>query len=117
MTTYSNVVSDFISLMQEAKEGLSEKDARNWAGSFVYNLETHDQAKDMAHYLDIASVEILHHQTLRAQLRKVITERLLNAPDDEINQDDDDDNSWDGSDNSVDGVYIEPNYDYWEEED
>lgn len=108
MTTYSSVVRDFISLMQEAKDdNLDTKEAQTWAHTFVYNLETQDQAKDMAHYLDIGSLEILHPQTLRAQLRKVITDRLANAADDEINQDDEE--------------TFEDNYGYdceeWEEED
>lgn len=110
--TYSSVVGDFITLMQEAKDGLSEKDASDWAYCFVYNLETHDQAKDMAHYLDISSLEILHHQTLRAKLRKVISQRLLNAADDEINQDDEDDTFDD-----VDSFDDYDDYDDWEEEE
>ena len=105
--TYSNVCSEYQGFISEAQEqNLTEEKAKEWAASFVCRLDTYEEVKDLAHHLGIVSVEVAHHFSLRAKLREAIVEEILEG-----------ENNWDGSDNSVDGVYIEPNYDYLEEED
>tara|TARA_B100000900_G_scaffold414954_1_gene443200 strand:- start:1118 stop:1468 length:351 start_codon:yes stop_codon:yes gene_type:complete len=116
MNSDERIMSDLQALISEAhSENLDETRANEWARSHLAGVD-YDALKDIAHHYGVPSVEIAHHSTVRAATVKAIVAEILEGE----NEDDeswDDYHSWDGSDNSVDGVYIEPNYDYWEEED
>ena len=105
MASNERILGDLQSLISEAhSENLDEAQAKEWARCHLASVD-YEAIKDIAHHYGVPSVEVTHHSTVRAATVKAIVEEIL-----------DDDRSWDGSDNSVDGVYIEPNYDYWEEE-
>jgi hypothetical protein len=86
MTTYANNCGHLQDLISEAhSERLSESDAKIWAKSFIEELENYEEVKDMAHHYGISSVEVAHHQTIKAHLLKKMVEEMLDfdSADDE----------------------------------
>tara|TARA_Y100001970_G_C14255411_1_gene874990 strand:+ start:1579 stop:1920 length:342 start_codon:yes stop_codon:yes gene_type:complete len=113
MASDERIMGDLQALISEAHSAnLDETRANEWARSHLASVD-YEAIKDIAHHYGVPSVEVAHHSTVRAATVKAIVAEILEGEDESL----DDYISWDGSDNSVDGVYIEPIYDYWEEED
>ena len=95
MTTYANNCGHLQDLISEAhRVGLSESEAKEWASQFIIELGSYEEVKDMAHHYGIGSVEVAHHQTIKAQLLKKMVEEMLD-PDSADDYDDDDyDDDW-----------------------
>lgn len=109
MTTYANNCGHLQSLISEAHSGrIDESDAKIWAKSFIADLESYEEVKDMAHHYGIPSVEVAHHQTIRSQLLKKIVEEMLDSESADDEEDDYDDLCFYDEDDYDDG---------WGEED
>ena len=95
MTTYANNCGHLQDLISEAhRERVSESDAKIWAKSFIDNLENYEEVKDMAHHYGIGSVEVAHHQTIKAQLLNKMVEEMLDTDSADDDYDDDDYDDW-----------------------
>ena len=103
MTTYSNNCGHLQDLISEAHSGrIGEGDAKLWAKSFIEELESYDEVKDMAHHYGIPSVEVSNHQTIRSQLLKKIVEEML-----DLESADDEDVEWEAESTCDDQWEIE----------
>ena len=78
MTTYSNNCERLQDIITEAHSArISESDAKIWAKTFISELTSYEEVKDMAHHMSVRYVEVEHHQKIRAQLLKKIVEEML----------------------------------------
>tara|TARA_B000000557_G_scaffold259125_1_gene254546 strand:- start:1825 stop:2139 length:315 start_codon:yes stop_codon:yes gene_type:complete len=91
MTTYANNCGHLQDLISEAHSArVSESNAKIWAKSFIADLGSYEEVKDMAHHYGIGSVEVAHHETVKAQLLEKMVEEMLD-PDSADDDDYDDD--------------------------
>lgn len=92
--SYSSTLGNLQDLINEAhSDRVSEEEARSWAKSHIECLDSYDEVKDLAHHYGIGSVEVAHHQTIRAQLLKKMVEEMLDF--DSAYDDDDDEDYYD----------------------
>lgn len=77
--SYHRHLADLQGMISEAHSlRLSDKrEALNWAEDYINQSETYEEVKDLAHHYGIGSVEVAHHQTIKAQLKKMIAEEIL----------------------------------------
>lgn len=99
MTSYTNNCGRLQDLISEAhRVGLSESEAKEWASMFIAELGSYEEVKDMAHHYGIGSLDVAHHETIKAQLKMKMVEEMLD-PDSA-----DDDYEWLAEDAWEEGI-------------
>ena len=104
--SYSSTLGHLQDLISEAHSSrVDEKEARSWAMYHIADLESYDEVKDLAHHYGVPSVEVAHHQTVKAQLLKKMVEEMLDfesSEDDDEYEDEYNDYYWEGDEDEYD---------------
>ena len=74
---YENNVDNLEEMIYEARKcKISVETAKQWANDHIAGMEYED-VKDIAFHMNVPSVEVAHHSTVKSQLVKRIVKKIL----------------------------------------
>lgn len=93
-----------------------KREALSWAENYINQSETYEEIKDIAHHYGVGSVEVDHHQKIKAQLKEKIAEEILDWKGAEAEEAEEEEAEWEVESTCDDQWEIEYDDDGWEGE-